>query len=159
MSGAFRLVPCFLRPSPFAPPAPRQIVPASPRLWRGQTSRDRASLASAFAFPMRTGAVASGQSRDLPVPVQGASVHARVSDLAELTTGSQLRLSSCCLPPNQRRRRSGVNQISRSNGCPIRSPADASRSILATETLTARGRCRLLLLHRSGLAPPTPWRS
>jgi hypothetical protein len=39
-----------------------------------------------IAFPMRAGtAIAAGQRRDLPVPVQGASVHARVSDHAEPT--------------------------------------------------------------------------
>jgi len=50
-------------------------------------------------------------------------------------------------------------KLSRLNGWPAQSPADASRSASRPKTRTARGRCGSLLLHRSGLSPPTPCRS
>ena len=52
----------------------------------------------------------------------------------------------------------GIMYLSRLNGWPMRSPVNASPTASRTPR-TARGRCGSLLLHRSGLAPPTPCRS
>jgi hypothetical protein len=52
----------------------------------------------------------------------------------------------------------GTTVLSRLNGWPMRTPADASPRPRGRRR-TARGRCGSLLLHRSGLAPPTPYRS
>jgi hypothetical protein len=49
---------------------------------------------------------AYGRSKDLPVPAQGASVHARVSDHAELGGHSQYRACRFCLPSSEQRRHS-----------------------------------------------------
>jgi hypothetical protein len=72
---------------PLAPPAPLRSGPlcssASQLLWQSLTSRDRASSATAPRLPdADRRPLPSGRSRDLPVPVQGASAHARVSDHA-----------------------------------------------------------------------------
>jgi len=50
-----------------------------------------------------------------------------------------------------------ISFLSRLNGWPARSPADASPT---SSRLPAHGsgRCGSLFLHRSGLAPPTPCR-
>src|SRR4029077_11650238 len=54
-SGACWLVPCSPRSPPFAPPTPASVArrrsPASQLLWRGLTSRPRASPASAHHLP------------------------------------------------------------------------------------------------------------
>ena len=50
-----------------------------------------------------------GHRRDLPVPAQGASAHARVSDHAGPVGHSRWRTRPCCLPPWVRRRRPGPN--------------------------------------------------
>ena len=52
---------------------------------------------------------------------------------------------------------SGMISLSRFNGWPMLSPADASPA-LAGHLRTARGRCGSLLLHREGLAPSTSCR-
>ena len=49
-----------------------------------------------------------GWARDLPVPAQGASAHARVSDHAGLPERSRWRARSCCLPLWVQRRRPGL---------------------------------------------------
>ena len=73
------------RPSPgrqwdFNPP---DLGAAQHTLWRGLTSRARASPATAPRLPdADPPGTAAGQTRDLPVPVQGASSHARVCDRA-----------------------------------------------------------------------------
>ena len=83
---------CFAGPrsprSPsLAPPAPQRIAPlcssASLLLRRSQTSRVRASSATTPRLPdagLRN--PPAGQTRDLPVPAQRASTHARVFDHA-----------------------------------------------------------------------------
>ena len=85
---------CFADPrSPWspalAPPAPPPVArlcsSASSLLCRSQISLGRASAATAPHLPATdhpTPNRAYGRSRDLPVPAQGASVHARVSDHA-----------------------------------------------------------------------------
>src|SRR5215813_9862182 len=69
--------PC---PPPLAPPAPLRSGPlcssASQLLWQSLTSRDRASSATAHRLPdADRRPLPSGRSRDLPVPVHGASAH------------------------------------------------------------------------------------
>jgi hypothetical protein len=86
VSGACLAGVRFPRPLPFAPPAPMAVArrrsSASSLLWESLTSRDCASSASACALPMRAAGTADGQPRDLPVPAQGTSRHAGVSDSA-----------------------------------------------------------------------------
>src|SRR5271169_2019281 len=77
------------RSPPFAPPAPPPVARlcslASLLLWRSQTSRVRASSASTPRLPDADQRYSStGQTRDLPIPAQRASTHARVSDHAGL---------------------------------------------------------------------------
>jgi hypothetical protein len=86
-SGACFAGPRFPRPAPLAPPAPppsyfRLCSSASRLLQRGQTSGVRASPATAPRLPGTDRQCAAGQTQDLPVPVQEASAHARVSDHA-----------------------------------------------------------------------------
>ena len=80
------LIPPSPRPPPFAPPTPRPVArlcsSASPLLWRGLTSPVRASSASAPHLPDADPGRTLGRAGDLPVPGQGASVHAGVSDHA-----------------------------------------------------------------------------
>jgi hypothetical protein len=81
-----------------------------------------------LAFPLRTihpYVGLGGQSRDLPVPVQGASVHARVSDHAESTGHSRNVLSRIAFRNVNAvgTRDFGLSQL---NGWPARSPTDAS---------------------------------
>src|ERR1019366_6139832 len=81
-------LPRFPRPPPLAPSAPCPVAQVrsrtSRRLWRGLTSRLRSSLATGLTPPQRGPAVryTTGQIRDLPVPDQGVSMHAGVSDHA-----------------------------------------------------------------------------
>ena len=94
---------------------------------------------------------------NLPVPTQGASAMPG-SPTALGLTGA--RDSAPVVLPSAKRTASAprIRPISRLNGWPMRSPADASPA--SSRCLrTARGRCGLLLLHRSGLPPPTPCRS
>ena len=49
--------------------------------------------------------------------------------------------------------------LSRLNGWPMRSPADASPMLSRACTRGSGPMCGSLFLHRSGLAPPTPCRS
>ena len=75
------------RSPPLAPPTPRPVArlcsSASQLLWRGLTSPVRASSATAPRLPdADQGADRRGRAGDLPVPGQGASVHAGVSDHA-----------------------------------------------------------------------------
>jgi hypothetical protein len=64
---------------------------------------------------------------------------------------------TCCLPHSKRRRHPGIGfRGSMAGLCP---PLPTLRRRPRGHQRTARGRCRSLLLHRSGLAPPTPCRS
>src|SRR3954454_2949907 len=88
---------------PFAPPAPPPVARlcslASLLLWRSQTSRVRASSASAPRLPDADQPYSfAGQTRDLPIPAQRASAHARVSDHAGLGGRLRCRSRPCCLP-------------------------------------------------------------
>src|SRR5437016_1668296 len=104
-------------PPPFAPPAPRRSRPlcssASQLLWQSLTSRDRASSATAPRLPdADRRRLPNGRSRDLPVPAQGASAHARFFDHAGSfgpCDGASERLNGWPMPspPTLRRRPRG----------------------------------------------------
>src|SRR6266511_3028492 len=149
-------------PLPFAPPAPRRSRPlcssASQLLWQSLTSRDRASSATAPRLPdADRRQLPNGRSRDLPVPAQGASAHARFFDHAGSFGPCDGASETCCLPHSKRRRHPEIGfRGSMAGLCP---PLPTLRRRPRGRQRTARGRCRSLLLHRSGLAPPTPCRS
>src|SRR3954468_15031160 len=63
-------------PAPALTPEAILLVAVHHRLWF-------------LAFPMRAGSTVSCRPRDLPVPVQGASAHARALDLAGPSEGSR----------------------------------------------------------------------
>ena len=81
-------VSCFPWSRPFAPPAPLPLLtlqfcsPASQLLWQSLTSRVCTSSATAPRLPDAGQPLTAGQTRDLPVPVQGACTHARFYDHA-----------------------------------------------------------------------------
>src|SRR5499433_3933203 len=100
---------------------------------------------------------AAGQTSDLPVPVQGASAHARFFDHAGPFGPCDGASETCCLPRSKQRRHPGIGfRGSMAGLCP---PLPTLRRRPYGRQRTARGRCGSLLLHRSGLAPPTPCRS
>src|SRR5207253_639368 len=100
---------------------------------------------------------AAGQTWDLPVPVQGASAHARFFDHAGPFGPCDGASETCCLPRSKRRQHPGIGfRGSMAGLCP---PLPTLRRRPRGRQRTARGRCGSLLLHRSGLAPPTPCRS
>ena len=101
----------------------------------------------------------AGQTRDLPVPVQGASTHARVLDHA----GPGGRTPPRALPDDRFPRilsmmSAAVFQVFSlrrlANALPYRRFDHSPRGLRRT----AWGRCGLLLLHRGGPSPPTPCR-
>src|SRR6516225_2627524 len=85
-------------PLPLAPPPPQLVAQlcsaASQLLWQSLTSPNRASVTTAPRLPTtdRQPNRAFGRSGDLPVPVQGACVHARFSDHAGSSKCSRLAL-------------------------------------------------------------------
>ena len=101
---------------PLAPPAPQRIAPpcssASQLLWRSPTSHARASSATAPRLPDadRSAACAVGRSWGLPVPAQGASAHARVSDHAG--SSEALALTRPVLLPSALRTASALGIVS-----------------------------------------------
>src|SRR6266542_6836432 len=100
-------------PPPFAPPAPRRSRPlcssASQLLWQSLTSRDCASSATAPRLPdADRRQLPNGRSRDLPVPVQGASAHARFFDHAGSFGPCDGASETCCLPRSKQRRHRGL---------------------------------------------------
>src|SRR5712671_4944042 len=105
-----------------------------------------------LAFPMRTRAAhvvsAAGRPWDLPVPVQEASARARVCDHAGSSGRSQI--ARPCVWPSTFGTVSapGMIGLSRFNGWPVHSPADASPAPLRTSA------------HGSGpmwVATPSPY--
>src|SRR3954466_1913763 len=151
------------RSPPFAPPAPPPVARpcslASSLLWRSPTSRIRASSASTPRLPDTDPRYSSaGQTRDLPVPAQRASTHARVLDHAGSGGGSRYRTRPCCLPGFRTRRHPGCSSF-RGSMAGLCAPLPTLRRHPRECQRTAQGRCGSLLLHRGGLSPPTPCRS
>src|SRR5207253_1978584 len=100
---------------------------------------------------------ATGQTWDLPVPVQGASAHARFFDHAGPFGPCDGASETCCLPRSKQRRHPEIGfRGSMAGLCP---PLPTLHRRPYGRQRTARGRCGSLLLHRSGLAPPIPCRS
>src|SRR5512144_1873618 len=95
-----------------------------------------------LAFPMRTRAAtissAAGRPWDLPVPVQEASAHARVCDHAG--SSGRSRVARPCVWPSTFGTVSapGMIGLSRFNGWPMRSSADASPAPLRTSAHGSR---------------------
>jgi hypothetical protein len=162
--GACFAGPHSLRPPPLAPPAPTRIAPLR------SSAPQRLMAGSDFSCPFIAGYGSSpsrrdpatlarpGWARDLPVPAQGASAQARVSDHAGLPERSRWRTRSCCLPLWVQRRRPGLFSF-RGSMAGLRPPLPTLRRRPRGHRRTARGRCGSLLLHRIGLSPTTPRRS
>ena len=99
-----------------------------------------------------------GRTRDLPVPEQRASAHARVSDHAGPSGHSRSRARPCCLPRSETRRHPG-SHFFRGSMAGLCAPLPTLRCHPHGCQRTARGRGGSLRLPRGGLAPPTPGRS
>jgi len=117
-------------PPPFAPPAPLRSGPlcssASQLLWQSLTSRDRASPATAPRLPdADRRRLPNGRSRDLPVPAQGASAHARVFDHAG-SSGARDDALGCVAFHHMHGVGTQDRTLSRLDGWPMRSPVNAS---------------------------------
>jgi hypothetical protein len=102
--------------------------------------------------------LATGRTRDLPVPVQRASTHAKFFDHAGSSRRSRLRARLYSLPPSQRRQHPEYESL-RGSMAGLCAPLPTPRCRLRRRPRTARGRCGSLLLHRIGLAPTTHCRS
>jgi hypothetical protein len=117
--------PRFPRPPPLAPPAPQPVArpcsSASSLLWRGPTSRAHTSPATAPHLPGldRQHALAVGRTRDLPVPAQGASAHAGVSDHAQFKRALALTRPFVLLSALRTASAPGITVLSRLNGWPV----------------------------------------
>ena len=105
-----------------------------------------------------TARCASGRTRDLPVPAQGASAHARVFDHAGPPGRSRSRSRTCRLPRSETRRRPNLN-LFRGSMAGLCAPLPTLRPPSHERIRTARGRGGSLRLPRDGLAPSTPCRS
>src|SRR5262245_14829723 len=117
-------------PPPLAPPAPRPVArlcsSASQLLWQSLTSRDRASSATAPRLPdADRRRLPNGRSRDLPVPAQGASAHARVFDHAG-SSGARDDALGCVAFHHMHGVGTQDRTLSRLDGWPMRSPVNAS---------------------------------
>ena len=114
-----------------------------------------------LAFPMRTRAArvtsAAGRPWDLPVPAQGASIHARVSDRAEETGARDNAPVHVAFREEQTVGSRG--ECFRGSMAGLYAPLPTLRRRPRGRPRTAWGRCGSLLLHRSGLSPHTPCQS
>ena len=100
----------------------------------------------------------AGQSRGLPVPAQGASVHARVSDHVGSSRRSRYRAGSCCLP-HTRKTSAPEKRHFRGSMAGLHAPLSTLHGRPRGRPRMTRGQCGSLLLHCDGLAPSTPCRS
>src|SRR5207302_8833184 len=99
---------------------------ASQLLWPSLTSRDRASPATAPRLPdADRRRLPNGRSRDLPVPAQGASAHARVFDHAG-SSGARDDALGCVAFHHMHGVGTQDKTLSRLDGWPMRSPVNAS---------------------------------
>ena len=105
-----------------------------------------------------TARCAHGRTRDLPVPKQGASAYARVSDHAGPSGRSRSRARTFRLPRSETRRHPKLN-LFRGSMAGLCAPLPTLRPHSHEYKRTARGRGGSLRLPRGGLAPPTPCRS
>ena len=100
----------------------------------------------------------AGQTRDLPVPAQRASTHARFFDHAGSSGHSRSRAHPCCLPRSETRRHPNLD-LFRGSMAGLCAPLSTLRSHPHGYERTTRGRGGSLRLPRDGLAPSTPCRS
>ena len=153
-------------PGPSAPPAP---PPARRFCSQASTATSAESrlLPSVhrrlrlLTFPTRSGdASAPGWARDLPVPEQRASAHARVSD-SRRAVGTLALSRSAAMSPSVGIKTSAArdNPDFRGSMAGLCAPLPTLRLRPRERKRTAWGRCGSLLLHRIGLAPITPCRS
>ena len=98
-----------------------------------------------------------GQSRDIPVPEQKASAHARVYDDAGPTYVSRSRHGSYCLLQDGKHRRPEAGF--RRSMAGLRCPLSTLRFAPHGSPRMTRGQCGSLRLHRRGLSPHTSCRS
>jgi len=100
-------------------------------------------------------AVSSRRSNPRPPDSRAKSFHT-CQGLRPRRVGRALAIMPASMLPSAFMSTSAPGTIlfSRLNGWPMRSPADASPTSDGCQC-TGRGRCGALLLHRSGLAPPT----
>src|SRR4029077_13152334 len=105
------------------------------------------------------GAFAIGRTWDLPVPVQGASAHARVYDHAR--SRRALALTRPSVLPSTLRTASapGIKLNFRGSMAGLYAPLPTLHPSPRGQRCTARGQCGSLLLHCNGLSPSTPCRS
>ena len=95
-------------------------------LWQSLTSRDRASPATAPRLPdADRRRLPNGRSRDLPVPAQGASAHARVYDHVG-SSGARNDALGCVAFHHMHGVGTQDKTLSRLDGWPMRSPVNAS---------------------------------
>jgi hypothetical protein len=99
-----------------------------------------------------------GQAGDLPVPKQGAYMHARFYDLAGPNRYSRSRTCSYCLPHWQKRRHPDL-LIFRGSMAGLHAPLSTLRHTPHGVPRMTRGQCDSLGLHCIGLPPTTPCRS
>src|ERR1700730_12231601 len=143
---------------PLAPPPPPPVTrlcsAASQLLRQSLTSPDRAPAATASHLPAADHRPnrALGRPGDLPVPLHGACVRARVFDHARSPKRLRWRPWACCLPLH-RQRRHPESVFYRGSMAGPHVPLPTLRRHPRGCLRTARGRCGSLLLHRSGLAP------
>ena len=161
-SGACWLVPCSPWPPPFAPPTPVPVArgrsPASQLLWRGLTSRPRASQASAHHLPDAGQALlglAGGEISRFP--------RKELTHMLGSTTAPGRQALALARPPVLP---STQRTVSASRGCCFRGSIPSLCAPLSTlhqnprgfQRMT-RGQCGSLHLHWRRLALFTPCRS
>ena len=131
---------------------PPDLGAAQRTLWPGLTSRARTSTATAPRLPAadQDRGCVIGRTRDLPVPEQRASAHARVSDHAGPSGHSRSRARPCCLPRSETRRHPGPHFF-RGSMAGLCTP-------LPTLRRHPRG-CQRTTRGRGGFATPSSWRT
>ena len=159
--------PCSAFPSvpPLAPPPPPRIAPlcsaASRLLWRSVTPRLRSSPATAPRLPDadRRGGEAARPDTRSPGSLNTESL-CTCQGLRPRRTRRALAMTRPSVSPSavSTASASGSNAF-RGSMAGLCAPLPTLRAGPHGPTRTARGRCGSLLLHRSGLPPPTPCRS
>ena len=146
---------------PAPPPAARLCSSASQLLCRVRLLQIVHHRLRLLAFPMRTiRPVVLGTWPIQRSPGSRTRSVRTCQGLRPRRTGQALALARPSVLPSASITASAseMNNLSRLNGWPMRSPTDASPTP-SRMPRTARGRCGLLLLHRGGLSPSTPCRS
>jgi len=150
--------PCSPWSRPLAPPTPPLLSQqqfcsqASQLLWPSLTSRVRASSATAPRLPDAGQPITTGQTRDLPVPVQGACTHARVSDHAESPKHLRERTWSCCLLLSEQHQHPGLDSY-RGSMAGLCVPLSTLHAVPHDTPCMTRGQYESLLLYCLGLSP------